>query len=247
MHGSDSNKLSLNDTSTVFDVALSFSGKDRDLVHPIARALVNRGYSVFYDLSYQADLLGKDLVVWLRKIYGERSRHCLIFVSAHYRDGTWPNRVERQAILERSVHDDDYVIPIVLDESWIEGLPKTLGYLDARNHEPESVVRILCEKLGDPTLPKEEMSLYWSLMCNAELTGEFLFAFRKSDRTSYSHYGGWNSTLERTSRLGQLLHLYGLATVEYENDDTEPGVFIDLTETGKRFRRYLVAELATRR
>jgi hypothetical protein len=134
------NKIPLEDRTAKFDISLSFAGEDRVYVAGVAKYLADNGILVFYDEFYKVDLLGKDLNTWLRHIYGERSKFCAVFISQYYHRKRWPNKVERQSILDRATQTDaDYILPVILDESWLEGLPNTIGFIDARMHSDVEV------------------------------------------------------------------------------------------------------------
>jgi hypothetical protein len=233
-------KIDISDPAQLFDVSLSFAGEDRDFVRDVAKRLIEHGQLVFYDEYYQTDLLGKDLVTWLRRIYGDRSRHCAVFVSKHYSRKRWPNLVERQAILDRSTQlEDDYLIPIVLDSSWLDGLPSTIGYIDARELLPDVVANLINTKLGGGSLSNDESDLFWSLMNAPGIFGSFLLRFKEASRVFRGRYGGWRTWVEVLRMDGEKLETYGLCTCDVSNDEFEPWVEMVLTERGKRFRDYL--------
>ena len=61
-----------------YDIALSFSGSDRGYAEELASHLKLGGVSVFYDLSEQADLWGRNLQIHLLELYRLRQvLHCL--------------------------------------------------------------------------------------------------------------------------------------------------------------------------
>ena len=64
------------------------------------------------------------------EIFRKRSRYCVIIVSKDYRDRVWTIHEMRSA-LSRAVIEKgkEYILPIRLDETELEGLLPTIGYL----------------------------------------------------------------------------------------------------------------------
>lgn len=231
--------------SQVFDISLSFAGEDRVFVQEVARELVAQRFLVFYDRYYEADLVGKDLVSYLRSIYADRSRYCAVFISCHYGTKRWPNLVERQAILDRATrNDDDYLIPVTLDSSWIEGLPKSTGYLDARNRTPSQVAQIIATKIGIPPLTGDEIQLFEKLASDPLVLGRFVITFRNNDEIDYYKYDGdqlypWT---RQAKHFGYFLATYDLCSIDIF-DLGEFQLTVSLTEKGKRFAVYVKQHL----
>jgi len=143
-----------------FDVALSFAGSERDYARTIAAIAKANGLTVFLDELFEADLWGKNLVESLSDIYETKARYCLIIVSEEYRKRVFTN-VERRAALDRAIRDRaEYILPVVVDNSWIDGLPKATAYLDLRKRSVIAICEILVEKVKGVrpsalTIPKD--------------------------------------------------------------------------------------------
>jgi HEAT repeat protein len=136
--------------SRKYDLAISFAGEDRQIVEKIATKLAEAGYKIFYDLWEVSDILGRDLAVYFDDVYRNRSRYCAIFVSSDYVRKTWPRHEFRSALARKLEEQDDYILPLRLDDVALEGLRPTVGYLDLRNAGIEHAVAILKGKLGSP-------------------------------------------------------------------------------------------------
>lgn len=108
---------------------MSFSGADRDIAREIARGLGVRGFRVFYDELVRDDIWGSDLTEYLQKVYGSKSRYCLVLASASYVSGPWP-RFELRHALARHLNQDGYLLVVRLDGTSLPGLPETYCYLD---------------------------------------------------------------------------------------------------------------------
>ena len=130
------------------DIALSFAGEDRSYVQMVAEQLRSRGVSLFYDEYEKADLWGKDLYTHLIDVYRNKARFTLMFISAHYREKIWTNH-ERRAAQSRAMEEQqEYILPARFDDTEIQGLLPTTGYIDLRRHSPLEVALLVCEKLG---------------------------------------------------------------------------------------------------
>ena len=131
-----------------FEFALSFAGENREIVEQVAKILDNRGIKVFYDEFYKAKLLGTDLAVKFKEIYGEKSKYVVVFISEHYEKKLWSNyefEIARKTIQSRGV---DYILPIRLDDTILYGLKETIAYINLNKEGVEKTVDILCEKLA---------------------------------------------------------------------------------------------------
>lgn len=242
-------RIALEDRSAKFDVALSFAGEDRAFVGRIANALVARGILVFYDEFYKVDLLGKELVTWLRHIYGERSRYCAVFVSENYSRKRWTNRVERQTILDRATQsDDEYVLPVVLDNAWLEGLPSTIGFIDGRNSSESEVADLIAGKCGGARTQLNELETFRTLAADDSLIGRFLWLFGQSDEFSKDHYDGATDTIRKAVSCTALLETYALCTAHTNYPEADLDVYIEatLSDKGKRFKDYIAEKFLPR-
>ncbi len=143
------------ETRPKYEVALSFAGEDRSYVQMVADGLAARGISVFYDRFEQADLWGKNLYEHLIEVYQKLARYTVIFISKHYRDKVWTSH-ERRAAQARALNESyEYILPVRFDDTVIEGLLPTVGYIDLRTHSPQEVCVLICKKLGrDPLQTK---------------------------------------------------------------------------------------------
>ncbi len=130
-----------------YDVALSFAGDDRRYADQLATALRSIGLAVFYDQFDEASLWGKDLHSYLTELYRLRARYCVVFLSSNYQRNRW-TRLELNAALAREFEaGEEYILPIRLDESQIEGILPTRAYVDWKSHTVEEVTELVRRKL----------------------------------------------------------------------------------------------------
>lgn len=160
-----------------YDVALSFAGEDREYVERVAEILHSYDVKVFYDRYEQTDLWGKDLYTHLDKVYRKRSRYCIIFVSAAYKDKVWTNH-ERSSAQARALESaSEYILPARFDQTELPGLRPTVGYVDIGNVSAEDFANLVLDKIGrkdeiremiaymQEFLPRYEIYAKGSLLC----------------------------------------------------------------------------------
>lgn len=131
-----------------YDIVLSFAGEDRAIAEKIAEELKEKGVNVFYDKYEEAELWGKDLYEHLSEVYSEQGRYCIMLISKHYAQKAWTNH-ERKSAQERAFKEnEEYILPVRLDDTRIPGIRETVGYLDYRTKSVDSIVEAALKKLG---------------------------------------------------------------------------------------------------
>lgn len=136
-------------TSTFeYDVALSFAGPERPIAEKLANVIRDAGYRVFYDNYYPEQLWGKNLADFFDRVYRKDSRYCVVFVSREYSERIWTN-YERRSAQARSVVEKgaEYILPIQIDGSELEGIPPTIGYLSLNHYSIEQIAEMLIKKI----------------------------------------------------------------------------------------------------
>ncbi len=143
-------KASRAKVNRTYDVALSFAGEDRAYVEEVAKALEALGISVFYDRFEQVNLWGADLAKHLGNVYGRDSRFVVMFLSTHYASKAWPDHEKSFALGRHLKGDTGRILPVRFDDTAIEGLPPTLGYLDLRVLTPTKLAELVRQKVDNP-------------------------------------------------------------------------------------------------
>jgi hypothetical protein len=130
-----------------FDIALSFAGEDREIAQKLAYLLRKRGIKVFYDEFERSGLWGKNLYEYFKDIYQNRSKYCIPLLSRHYEKKIW-TRFELRAAQSRALKEnDEYILPIRIDDTEITGILPTVGYLDLKSISLETAAKLAVEKL----------------------------------------------------------------------------------------------------
>ena len=132
-----------------YDVALSFAGEDRQHVEALAELLATNGYEVFYDKYERSQLWGKNLYTHLSAIYKDKARYCVMFLSDHYARKLWTNHERESAQARAFEENEEYILPVRLDDTEIPGILRTVGYLDLRSISIAEVYQDLVVKLSD--------------------------------------------------------------------------------------------------
>jgi len=131
-----------------FDVAISFAGTERKYAKQLAELISASGFKVFYDDFYPEQLWGKDLVAFFDRIYRKASKYCVMFISAEYENRIWTTH-ERRSAQARALHEKgrEYILPIRVDQTELEGLQPTIGYLPLDQYSIEQIAELLIKKL----------------------------------------------------------------------------------------------------
>lgn len=130
-----------------YEIALSFAGEDRKYVYEVAQCLRKNNIKVYYDEFEESNLWGKDMYVYLDKIYRKQSRYCIMFLSKHYAKKLWTNH-ERESIQARAFTQyEEYILPVKLDDTEIPGIRPTTGYLDGKEKKPAEICASVIKKI----------------------------------------------------------------------------------------------------
>ncbi|MEU0883450.1 TIR domain-containing protein [Lentzea sp. NPDC005914] len=131
-----------------WDVAPSFAEEDRTRVEPIVRRLEELGVKVYYDEDQIVARWGLNLVEHIAETLTHKVRYVLMFASQHYVGHSWA-RHERQTAQARALaQQNEYVLPIKLDDTEVPGLLSTTGFLDLRVHSLEVIAQAVVQKLA---------------------------------------------------------------------------------------------------
>ncbi len=128
-----------------YDVAFSFAREDRPYVENVLKALQGK-INVFYDFYEKSNLVGENLPNLLEKIFKERARYCVIFISKYYLKSKW-TQLELKCAQARAISEKyDYVIPVLLDNTEISGISSAIGFLDGRKENLRQIADMILQK-----------------------------------------------------------------------------------------------------
>ena len=131
-----------------YEVTLSFAGEDREYVEEVAKVLKENNVSVFYDKFEEVNLWGEDLAIRFERLFQSDSKYVVIFISQYYQHKEWTNYEVKNAF-SRQINDktEGYILPVRFDNTQLEGLRNTIGYLDARKLSPIELAQKILEKV----------------------------------------------------------------------------------------------------
>ena len=70
-----------------------------------------------------------------------------MFVSEAYRDRMWTTHERRSAIARSIEQREEYILPVVVEQVDLSGLPPTLGHVSAHEFTTEEIADMVVEKL----------------------------------------------------------------------------------------------------
>jgi len=147
----ESSVQSLNAANFEYDVAFSFAGQDRELARIIASIAQANGLRVFIDEQHYWEAWGKNLNEYLGGIYDQKAKYVVILVSRAYCEKAYTNLERRRALDHALESPTEYILPVLLDESWLDGLPRSTSFLDARQLSATNIGTALVLKVKGPS------------------------------------------------------------------------------------------------
>jgi hypothetical protein len=146
--GKTFNQGHANSRAFSYDVALSYAGEDREYVRRVANCLQRAGIKIFYDQFEEVELWGKDLSIRLDEVYSKQAKFCIVFVSEAYAKKAWPLHERRSALSRFFQENQEYILPVRLDDTDIPGISPLIAYVDGRRHTPNQLCKMILTKLG---------------------------------------------------------------------------------------------------
>lgn len=155
---------------TLFDVAFSFSGKDRDFVRQIKDYLEERRISVFMDEDHSITIWGNDLEKAFDYLYDGRAKYYIIFVSENYIKSI--NTVFEFSAMLRNLHKrgSSNILQIFLDNTTLNFLPP-IGAIKIDDYNSRRAGELIVKKIqGEPL---EEVFQYLIQRLNQECNNKY--------------------------------------------------------------------------
>ena len=131
-----------------YDVALSYAEEDLAYSTDLANALNRRNVKVFFDKHEKSTLWGKNLYTYLCDLYQNKAHYCLMLLSQHYASKLWPNHQREAAQARAFQENEEYILPVRLDETEIPGILQTASYLSWPPETAETIADAIVEKLS---------------------------------------------------------------------------------------------------
>lgn len=132
-----------------FEVAFSFPGAERKLIHDLAKRLA-RKYSrkkIFYDSFHQPELARPNLDTHLQQIYHRDARLNVVMLCAAYRDREWCG-VEWRAIRDLiKKKRESQIMFIRRGKAQIPGVFSHDGYISAESFSAEKIANFIHQRV----------------------------------------------------------------------------------------------------
>jgi hypothetical protein len=144
----------MSDGDSVYDLAVSFAGEQRDYVEQVVRACEKRGLRVLYDRDLTIDLWGRNLIKEFRKAYGgKQARHVAPFISREYLAKRYPMDEFRSMLLPAMDQPDDYMLPVLFGDVSVppELLNPAVGVLRSEDYSPEELADAFAQRINGVT------------------------------------------------------------------------------------------------
>lgn len=140
-----------------YDIAVSFAGEQRTYVKEVVASLKGQSLRVFFDLDERIALWAENNIIKLQEIYGEKSRHCVMFISKEYVDKIFTIH-ESKIILNRCLREGrnpKYLLPVRFDETPLPGLDPDVGFIPAPEN-PDELAHDIIEKVKSLSARKSD-------------------------------------------------------------------------------------------
>ncbi len=132
-----------------YDIILSYAGEDRDFARALTNALRLHNVKV-YDKDENPIPPGIDYRSYVRDLYLNLAKHCVIILSRYYMD-RYETKQELDIARARASKDKDYIIYVLLDETLRSTLPPTAVYFSVTEKDLGKVADGIKKKVDQPS------------------------------------------------------------------------------------------------
>ena len=135
-----------------YDIALSFAGEQRSIARNIAQELQKHDISIFYDDFEKSKLWGKRLSKHFQQIYGSQTRYVVTLISKEYPIKDWTDFEFSIARNEANNRENEFILPVRIDNTKVFGLPSDVAYLDLNEVGIDGIVENILAKLTEDAI-----------------------------------------------------------------------------------------------
>jgi len=163
--------------SEKYDVALSFAGEQREYVMEVAKCLKGiYGLKVFFDEFEETQMWGKNLTEYLYKIFSEKSKYVILFISNEYLKKKFPKLEMKASIQKQFEKSKEYILLIKFGKVKLPSILKDIKYLNGDTISPYEVAMKFAEKIG--ILEKDIWFGKWIRGLTSEIPPGELFIYK---------------------------------------------------------------------
>lgn len=132
-----------------YDLAFSFAGEDRSYVRRTKVECEALGLSVMYDKDLSVSWWGENFLTEQRRIYGQRTRFFVPFISKHYFRKPIPTDEFAAAMWTDARQGGGYILPVLIGGITppADRLHPHVGYLRAAEYPPARLAAALRDKV----------------------------------------------------------------------------------------------------
>jgi hypothetical protein len=133
-----------------YDIAVSFSGRQRSYVYETVLAARQLGLRVFYDEDISGDWWGRNVLVEMRRVYRTGTRFVVPFISEEYLASSFGMDELCFAMSTALRRPEPYILPVVFGDIDLPAdvLHAYTVYLDAYKHTPQQLAARMRRRVG---------------------------------------------------------------------------------------------------
>ncbi|MEE1830908.1 toll/interleukin-1 receptor domain-containing protein [Streptomyces sp. SP17KL33] len=132
----------MSDQCHIYDLAVSFAGKQRAYVEQVVEACKEARLRVLYDRDQAIELWGRNLITSFRQAYnGSQARYVAPFISKEYLASPYPMDEFRAMLVPAIENPEDYILPVTIGDVVIppELLSPAVGFLRSEDFTPDQL------------------------------------------------------------------------------------------------------------
>lgn len=129
-----------------YQILLSYADEDSAIAERLRNLLQDKEVAVYMEKFAEVERLGKNIIDFDANIFRNEGLYCVQLLSKHYADNRFAN-FQRQIVQSRALNQQDYLIPIRLDDTEIIGFGG-IACIDYTKKSDAEIVYLICKKLG---------------------------------------------------------------------------------------------------
>jgi hypothetical protein len=194
-----------------YQILLSYADEDSAVAERLRNLLQEKEVTVYMDKFAEVEKWGKNNIDFIVDVFGSGGQYCIPLLSKHYADNRFTN-LQRQISQSKALNQkDDYILPIRLDNTKIEGFNE-ISCINYKDKTDAEIVSMVCKKLG----LEKPLSTLASFFNSKQKKERLLFELR-SDKD----FGGF-FTMDTYIVNNNLLKVVGLKDVTIIGCEVNP-------------------------
>lgn len=133
-------------SESVYDIAISYSSKQKEYVTEVAENLEMSGIKIFFAPFKENEMWGEKLDLYLDETFFSKAKFCIMFISRDYIEIEWCNK-EASAAFNRQSEMGTYILPVRFDDTQLIGLSPNIAFLTTKDNNPKELSLKVIRKL----------------------------------------------------------------------------------------------------